>query len=314
MKNIEFCLLVEELNKTFEERVQEARESGYASQLIIDNYRGDAEAVVLEYMHGSYICDNGKRVNVNGEYINEKMELVNYNEEKINADGFRINENGDVIEGKLNYHQTLREIKNRPLCFFENKIENLICEMANLNHNGSLSGLGIDNYLRLSFICHRWGLYISCLGSKCEAEARKYLYDALMYISMWMGGSNVLMINKEIDAGMQERASVARLGGKGRAKNYASLKSKVIELLGVNAPAGGWKSKVSAIDSLESSIIEFIREERINFDLVSKENCVDYSASWDKIRRMISDWSRNDNQIKSVFDEVVIKNIINKKV
>lgn len=312
MKNIEFCLLVEELNKTFEERVQEARES--ASQLIIDNYRGNAETVVLQYMHGSYICDNGKRVNVNGEYINEKMELVNYNKEKINADGSRINENGDVIEGKLNYHQTLREIKNRPLCFFENKIENLICEMANLNHNGSLSGLDIDNYLRLAFICHRWGLYISCLGSKCEAEARKYLYDALMYISMWMGGSNVLMINKEIDAGMQERASVARLGGKGRAKNYASLKSKVIELLGVNAPAGGWKSKVSAIDSLESSIVEFIREERINFDLVRKESCVDYSASWDKIRRMISDWSRNDNQIKSVFDEVVIKNIINKKV
>ncbi|HDT4634420.1 TPA: hypothetical protein ACPYWN_003179 [Klebsiella oxytoca] len=306
MKNIDFIILVEELNKAFEERVKDVITCGYTSQLTIDRYRKDAEVVVLEFEHGSYISDKGKRTNADGRYINEKLELLNSKGERINDDGDIINEKGEVIK-KLTYQQIREEIKNRALWINENKIEDRINSMCYLNYNKGLNDLDIDSYLRLSFICHQWGIYQSRLGLQSEIESRKYLYDALMFINMWVGGHNVLRINREIEGMEQERITIAQLGGRSRSEKYMPLKIKIVELLKENVPEGGWKSKTSAIDAIESGINKFIEDKLREFDSVSKGKKLMYYASWDKMHKRISDWSRNDEMIKAAFDEVVKK-------
>lgn len=122
-----------------------------------------------------------------------------------------------------------------------------------------------------------------------------------------MGGRDVLMINEKIEMSKKGLTEAAQLGGKSRAGNYALLKLKIVELLKENMPEGGWKSKISAIDSFENGVNKFMDDEQRKLDSVSKGKKLKYYAPWEQMRRRIYDWSRNDKVTKAAFDTVVTK-------
>lgn len=304
--------MIEVLSKKFEERTEEVAASGYISQSTLEEFRKGAEAVVLDYVNGKYISNNGRLINADGEYINEKRELVNYDGMRINKDGELIDDNGEIIENKRVHR---RSFKNTVTGFTQLKMDDYVSGNRRkltfndlFGRNYDLKKIDIDIYLHLALICHGWGMYKShSVEEKERSVSLKYLFDALELMNMWMGGRDVLMINEEIENRKKDLKKAARSGGKGRAANYAPLKQKIIELLKEKTPEGGWKSKTSAINSLENDINKFMDDEQRKLDTVSKGGRLKYYAPWEKMHQRIFDWSRNDKEIKAAFADVVVK-------
>ncbi len=66
-----------------------------------------------------------------------------------------------------------------------------------LKKNYDLNKIDIDRYLSLSLVCYEWGKYQSNLRPEsAKSESRSYLFKALNFINMWIGGSFVLMVHK----------------------------------------------------------------------------------------------------------------------
>lgn len=312
MKNNEFNFLVEVLSKKYDERTKAVAASGYISESTLEEYRKDAERVVEDYVNGLYISNNGKRTNSDGAYINEKRELVNYEGKRINKDGELIDNDGEIKEDKRVHRRTF---KNTVISFTQLKMDNYVSHNRIklkfydlFKKNFDLKNIDIDIYLRLALICHGWGMYKSHSAEKKEQSVcLKYLFDALELMNMWMGGCDVLMIHEKIEKRKENLTRAAQSGGKTRTGNYAPLKLKVVELLKEKMPEGGWKSKASAIDSLENDINKFMDDEQRKLDSVSKGRRLKYYAPWEQMRRRIYDWLRNDKVIKAAFDTVVTK-------
>lgn len=312
MKNNEFNFLLEVLNNKFEKRTEGVATSGYISESTLEEYRKDAEAVVLAYVNGIYVSNNGRLINADGEYINEESELVNNDGRRVNKDGKLIDDSGEIIKNKQGYR---RSFKNAVISITQLKMDDYVSHNRRkltfhdlFKKNLDLKKIDIDIYLRLALICHGWGMYKShSAEEKEQSVGLKYLFDALELMNMWMGGCDVLMINEEIEGSKETLTKAAKSGGKSRAGNYAPLKLKIVELLKEKMPEGGWKSKTSAINSLENDINKFMDDEQRKLDSVSKGKKLKYDAPWDQMHQRISDWSRNDKEIKAVFDTVVTK-------
>ncbi|WP_090464895.1 hypothetical protein [Enterobacter sp. kpr-6] len=121
---------------------------------------------------------------------------------------------------------------------------------------------------------------------------------ALKLMNMWIGTNWALEMVAAKELSDKVKREEASLGGKNKAQNYKRVKDEVIRLLKKNMPEKGWRSKVSAINSLEKEITRFIE---VDFDKNS-----DWTA-WEKLLRTISDWSRNDVELKDIFKKVVRK-------
>ncbi|HGH5398556.1 TPA: hypothetical protein ACTW78_004692 [Raoultella planticola] len=63
-------------------------------------------------------------------------------------------------------------------------------------------------------------------------------------------------------------------------------------------PDTGWRSKVSAINAIETELTKFIE-----LDYNKKSDW----TSWEKLLKTINDWSRNDTEMKETFSMVVRK-------
>ncbi|HED5893622.1 TPA: hypothetical protein R5R88_004220 [Salmonella enterica] len=315
MKNNEFNFLVEELDRAFEERVKDVATSGYISASTLEEYREDAEELIRYFINGVYVSNNGRLTNSEGDYINENNENVNYEGMRINSNGELIDDNGNVIEYKGSQQYKRRSLKKMVANYSQFTMQDYIhywIEKFNfvdlLKRQYDINKIDIDVYLRLSLICHRWGMYKSNLDQNDEQyEGRKYLFDALNYISLWIGGCKVLNINRMFEDNKRSLIEAAQLGGKGRAENYIPLKLKIVELLKEKVPKGGWKSKASAINALENDINKFMENEQQELESYRPGKKLKYYAAWDKMQRRISDWSRNDEMIKAAFNEVIMK-------
>lgn len=153
-----------------------------------------------------------------------------------------------------------------------------------------------SKFLEAAFVSHKWGMSQYKLGHK--AEGRKHALMALKLINMWTGANWALEIVAAKERSDKIKREAASLGGKNKAQNYRRVKDEVIRLLKKNMPENGWKSKVAAINSLEKEITKFI-------ELDNSKNS-DWT-SWEKLLRTISDWSRNDIELKDTFKKVVRK-------
>lgn len=153
-----------------------------------------------------------------------------------------------------------------------------------------------SKFLEAAFVSHKWGMSQYKLGHK--AEARKHALMALKLINMWTGANWALEIVAAKERSDKIKREAASLGGKNKAQNYRRVKDEVIRLLKKKMPENDWKSKVAAINSLENEITKFI-------ELDNSKNS-DWT-SWEKLLRTISDWSRNDIELKDIFKKVVRK-------
>ncbi|EMB3656776.1 TPA: hypothetical protein OMH15_003789 [Escherichia coli] len=153
-----------------------------------------------------------------------------------------------------------------------------------------------SKFLKAAFVSHKWGKSQYKLGHK--AEGRKHALIALKLMYIWTGANWALEIVAAKEQSDKIKREAASLGGKNKAQNYRRVKDEVIRLLKENMPEHGWKSKVAAINSLEKEITKFI-------ELDTSKNH-DWT-SWEKLLRTISDWSRNDIELKEIFSEVVKK-------
>ncbi|WP_258089469.1 hypothetical protein [Serratia liquefaciens] len=102
-----------------------------------------------------------------------------------------------------------------------------------------------------------------------------------------------------------EKKGRAIHGGKAKAALFSPLKAEVIRLLQDKQLEGGWKSKNAAIDAIHNDIYAFIKM----FDFPgyseekkAKKNREDPIA---RIHRLVSDWSRDDVDVKAAFAAVV---------
>lgn len=153
-----------------------------------------------------------------------------------------------------------------------------------------------DILLAIAFVCRQWGALLYRRGAK--AEAHRYVLLALKQINIWTGAYWGLEMEVAKCASVNDKYEASRRGGKNSAKRYNPIKDEVIRLLKKNVPEGGWKSKAAAINSLEQEITKFI-------DTGPRKNA--YYPSWDSLHKTISDWSRNDMDMKKTFAEVVNK-------
>jgi hypothetical protein len=102
-----------------------------------------------------------------------------------------------------------------------------------------------------------------------------------------------------------EKKGRAIHGGKAKAALFSPLKAEVIRLLQDKQPEGGWKSKNAAIDAIYNDTNAFIKQ--FDFPGYSEEKKAknDPEDLYDRIRHLISDWSRDDADVKAAFDAVV---------
>ena len=148
--------------------------------------------------------------------------------------------------------------------------------------------------LECAFVSHKWGISQYRQGRK--AEGRKHVLMALNLINMWNGACWALEMVEFKEESNKLKREAASLGGKRKSQKYRPVKDEVIRLLKKNKPEDGWKSKAAAINSLEEEISKFIE-----LDFHKNSNW----TSWDKLYRTISDWSRNDIELKNAFADVV---------
>lgn len=92
-------------------------------------------------------------------------------------------------------------------------------------------------------------------------------------------------------------------GGKAKAALFTPLKAEVIRLLLVKQPPeGGWKNKNAALNAIDKDVCAFI--EQHGFPGPFGEQNAE-AKPHDKIPRLVSDWSRDDADVKAAFNSVV---------
>ncbi|EKS7194584.1 hypothetical protein [Enterobacter ludwigii] len=147
-----------------------------------------------------------------------------------------------------------------------------------------------------AFVSQKWGIYQYSQGYK--AKGRKHVLVALKMFNMWIGACWAIDMLAAKEQSNEIKREAASLGGKNRAQNYRRVKDEVIRLLKKNMPDKGWRSKVSAINAIETELTKFIE-----LDYNKKSDW----TSWEKLLKTINDWSRNDTEMKETFSMVVRK-------
>ena len=94
-------------------------------------------------------------------------------------------------------------------------------------------------------------------------------------------------------------------GGKAKAALFSPLKAEVIRLLQDKQPEGGWKSKNAAIDAIDVDIRVFIEQHGFPASSGEQNTGNNQSELCSRIPRLVSDWSRNDVDVKAAFAAVV---------
>lgn len=279
MKNEDFNYFIEE----FENRVKTGIRSGYISECDLQVYRKHAISQVSTFSgDGVFYANDNRRVNSAGEYVNDSGEVIE-------------NESG----GQADYCN-------------EFTIEHYICDIEiqfntidPLSKKYDFKTMDIDSYLMLSLLCYEWGKYQYGLGqASAQSEGRDYLFKALSFINMWIGGSVVLMIYKLRDEKKQALVDAAKLGGETKSASYRPLKEKVVKLLLKQVPDDFWPTKTAAITSIMTDLSHFMEE---------KQRQVLSPDALSNLHRRIEDWSRNDPKIKAAFNQVVKKRSLIKK-
>lgn len=102
-----------------------------------------------------------------------------------------------------------------------------------------------------------------------------------------------------------EKKERATNGGKAKAALYTPIKAEVIRLLLSKKPEEGWKSKNAALNAIDKDICLFI--EQCDFPGVSGDLNMqkDPADVFTRIPRLISDWSRNDADVKAAFESTI---------
>lgn len=102
-----------------------------------------------------------------------------------------------------------------------------------------------------------------------------------------------------------EKKGRAIHGGIAKAALFSPLKAEVIRLLQDKQPKGGWKSKKVAIDAIDNDIYAFIKQFEFP-GYTEEENAKSKREDpFTRIPRLVSDWSRDDADVKAAFAAVV---------
>lgn len=94
-------------------------------------------------------------------------------------------------------------------------------------------------------------------------------------------------------------------GGKAKAALFTPLKAEIIRLLLGKQPEGGWKSKNAAMDAINVDIRVFIEQHGFPGSSGEQNTKISHAELCDKIPRLVSDWSRDDADVKAAFEAVV---------
>ncbi len=163
-----------------------------------------------------------------------------------------------------------------------------------------------DLLLRNAFISEQLGEYCFENYDKPD-ESISHLLDALFLLSSWVGSKikeryKVETVEVELNRRLKARED-GGLGGRERAKKYMPVKVELIRLLFEKAPIQGWESVGEAILAIEKGLFKFIviesdmRKSQANYR--GDDNTL---LLWDNLHETISRWIKEDEFIKSVFD------------
>ncbi|EAU0020873.1 hypothetical protein PK90_001603 [Salmonella enterica subsp. enterica] len=83
------------------------------------------------------------------------------------------------------------------------------------------------------------------------------------------------------------------------------MKEEVIRLLQKNKVDGGWRKKIIAFKFIEDDLLLFVEKNgwpsAEDKDELNKSSVDKYA----NMQRLVMDWSRNDQGVKSAFDSVI---------
>ncbi|WP_413501773.1 hypothetical protein [Serratia proteamaculans] len=102
-----------------------------------------------------------------------------------------------------------------------------------------------------------------------------------------------------------EKKNQASHGAKAKAALFTPLKSEIIRLLLGKQPEGGWKSKNAAMDAINVDIRVFIEQHGFPGSSGEQNTGNDQAELCSRIPRLVSDWSRDDVDVKAAFAAVV---------
>lgn len=186
-------------------------------------------------------------------------------------------------------------------------IESLITDVF---FNAKIKGQ-FQSYLFLSLICKRWGQANYKTGKK--KEGYKFLTEANYYFGLWKGTIEFNEWNTCKEINQAEETENAYKGGQARGRKFDAVKSELVRLLKTRVPAGGWKTKTTAVAEIIADLWFFIQTEN---EIIKKENSVLPSYKQkkqpiimkeDNLGRTVLDWSRDDENIKEAFSAVLMK-------
>ncbi|WP_288493326.1 hypothetical protein [uncultured Pantoea sp.] len=98
---------------------------------------------------------------------------------------------------------------------------------------------------------------------------------------------------------------IPKQGGKTKAARFDAVKAEIIRLLKIAPPAGGWERKQDALRDIEDGLNSYITNHGWPSATDNNNKSKSEAELFALRERTILDWSRNDPDVKAVFDSVI---------
>ncbi len=157
----------------------------------------------------------------------------------------------------------------------------------------------IDRYLIDAAL--NWQLGLRFCNAGKNSEGIKLLLKSIARLNFCCG----MISGKNRQESEIEDAKQKAKGGKAKAARFGKMKEEVIRLLQKNKVDGGWRKKTIAFKFIEDDLLLFVEKNgwpsAEDKDELNKSSVDKYA----NMQRLVMDWSRNDQGVKSAFDSVI---------
>lgn len=158
----------------------------------------------------------------------------------------------------------------------------------------------MGDFLILSAVYWRLGT------RKIETNPNEGLDDLFRAIR-YLDNCNGILYHEQ---GIQRKLEVKQQkvqAGKLKAARFDDVKAEIIRLLKNKKPSDGWKKKIEAYRAIEYELYAFVENNGWPSSGDKNNKFKDESELSDQIHNRVMHWSRQDPNVKKVFDKVIRK-------
>lgn len=156
----------------------------------------------------------------------------------------------------------------------------------------------VDDHIFLALV--KWGVGLNIVKTD-NHDGINLLLKGIEHLDFCRG----ILEHEQWQKGDKRKKEQAVHGGKAKAARFAPIKAEVARLLQVMKPAEGWKNKAAAIKCIDGGLRLFIDRHGWPTSADKSNQSKDAAEQYALIERQISDWSRDDVDVKAAFDAIV---------